>query len=258
MLLSKNRIKYLASLKIKKFRTLHGQFIMEGDKIVKDALRNKKPGIVQIVATGDWLSENQHILKTSGMEVTESDQVGLSHISALENPPPVLAVFNMQENTPDYDDISGTTSIALDHVQDPGNLGTIIRIADWFGIKHVLCSPGCADQYNPKVIQASMGAILNVQVLYPDLPDLLSQLAGVSGFTICGTFMDGDPVMNIRPIKPGIILFGNESRGISGTLMPFVKQRITIPPGPENPAHVESLNVASSVAIVCAMMNREH
>lgn len=150
--------------------------------------------------------------------------------------------------------ISQTLCIGLDNIQDPGNLGTIIRTADWFGINQVICSEGCADRYNPKVIQASMGAIMNVNVYYADLVRMLVELSQDPGYHIAGTFMHGTAVNKAKSITKGMILFGNESRGISDELLPCINQRLTVPPGRDDNMHVESLNVASSVAVVLAML----
>jgi TrmH family RNA methyltransferase len=256
--LSRNKIKYLASLKIKKFRTLHSQFLMEGDKIVKDILCGGKVTVTEIIASGTWIRDNQAILNTHVKLVTEADSTDLSRITTLETPPPVIAVFDVSEAKIDHQEVNGSLSIALDNIQDPGNLGTIIRTADWFGIRNIFCTRGCPDMYNPKVIQASMGAILNVNVHYTDFKDLLNQYSRVPDFTISGTFIEGTSVFTIRPVKCGIILFGNESRGISNDYLPYIRERITIPAASENRTHVESLNVASSVAVICAVMRRSN
>jgi TrmH family RNA methyltransferase len=254
--LSRNKIKYLASLKIKKFRVLSKQFIVEGDKIVRDTMKNGKVSVAQVIASGDWLKKYGDLLAAHVKEIVEASPDDMSRITTLETTPPVIAVLDIQEVVPDYDEVAGTLSVALDNIQDPGNMGTIIRTADWFGIQHVFCSEGCADIYNPKVVQSSMGAILNVKVHYTDLRALLDQFTQIPGFNIMGTFLQGTSVFRIKPVKSGIIIFGNESRGISTDLMPFIGQQITIPSGMAGRSHVESLNVASSVAIVCAFMNR--
>jgi TrmH family RNA methyltransferase len=255
--LSRNKIKYLTSLKIKKFRVLHGQFIIEGDKIVKDTLQNRQVTVSQLIAAGVWLNENRALLSANVKEVIEANVVDLSRISALETPPDVMAVLDIPHTVIDHEVISGSLSIALDNIQDPGNLGTIIRTADWFGIRNIFCSDECADVYNPKVIQASMGALLNLKVHYLNLKDVLMQHSGISEYAICGTFMQGTPVSEYKPVKQGMIVFGNEARGISEALIPFIQSRITIPPAKSNSAHIESLNVASAVAIVCALLIRD-
>jgi RNA methyltransferase, TrmH family len=256
MLISKNKIKHLTALKVKKFRMLHQQYLIEGEKIVGDVLRNSSVNAELLVATSSWLRENQNTLNSNIKEVLEADETDLSRITSLETPPPVIAILSMKERSIDQVEVAGSVSIALDCVQDPGNLGTIIRTADWFGIRNVFCTPGCADIYNPKVIQASMGSVVHTKVHYVDLQDLLKELSELPGYIIAGTFMQGDPVQVVQSMKKGLVIFGNESRGISGDFFPYIKQRITIPAGTEDPARVESLNVASSVAIVLSRLRQ--
>ncbi len=207
-----------------------------------------------LIANSTWLKENKSITTLSVPEILEAESEDLVKISSLETPPPVMAVFSIPESETACDRAETSLSIALDTIQDPGNLGTIIRIADWFGIRNIYCSPGCADMYNPKTVQASMGALFNVQVCYTDLKALLEKCRQSSGFPVLGTFMQGTSVHETGKVSRGMILFGNESRGISAELVPFINRRLTIPAGNNNPAHVESLNVASSVAVVCALI----
>lgn len=249
MLPGKNKIKYLSSLKIKKFRDTNRQFIVEGDKIVKEVLRYHAHRIVQLYATTDWLNLNRSLLSPD-QEVFETSLNDLSRISTFETPPQTMALLNMEEKVPDPETVFDSLCIALDNVQDPGNIGTIIRTADWFGIGHVFCSEGCADPYNPKVIQSSMGSVLNVNVYFTDLTALLQKAAIPDDYYVGGTFMDGTSVYEMPAIRKGLIMFGNESRGISGTYLPLLKNHITIPAASKNTEHVESLNVASAVAIV--------
>jgi TrmH family RNA methyltransferase len=166
----------------------------------------------------------------------------------------VIAVIDIPEVNVDFIEVARSLCIGLYHIQDPGNLGTIIRTADWFGIRNIFCSPGCADIYNPKVIQASMGAILNVKIHYTDFHELLGRLSGIQNFTIIGTYMQGVPIRQVTTIRTGILLFGNESRGISDEYRHFINRQVTIPPVNAARIHVESLNVASSVAIMLATM----
>ena len=231
---------------------------MEGDKIVKDILQNNQLIVNQLIATSSWLTQNQSLLSVNIKEITETDISLISKVSTLETPPSAMAVLDMVRNEFKPEDLEDTLTIALDMVQDPGNLGTIIRTADWFGIRNILCNEGCADVYNPKVIQASMGAVLRVKVHYLNLTEVIGRIKqNWVDFKVYGTFMQGTPVFNCEAVQCGIVLFGNESRGISAELLPFIDQHITIPPGDMGSAHVESLNVASSLAIVCALMTRK-
>jgi len=257
MPLSRNNIKYLSSLKIKKFRNLNGQFIIEGDKIVRDILDDGTTVIRQLVATGKWLKENQVIQTAFIKEIVETDLQDLKRISTLEAPPQVLAVTDITIPQLDLNKISQSWSLALDNIQDPGNLGTIIRSADWFGIRNIICSLDCADCFNPKVVQASMGALLKVKIHYCDLAEILDKLPGDPSYRVYGTFMNGAPVYDLPATSKGMIVFGNEARGISEELIPFIQSRITIPPVKRNITHVESLNVASAVAVVCAILIRQ-
>ncbi len=256
LMLSRNQIKYLNSLKIKKFRNIHGQFLLEGDRIICDALRNGSGVMRQLIATGRWLEDNRQILRNAPVEPVETDMSALERISTLESPPPVIAVMEIPRHDVRPSDITDRWSLALDHIQDPGNLGTIIRTADWFGIRHIFCSGGCADCYNPKAVQASMGAILNVAVVYTDLSTLLAELAGIPSFTVYGTFTEGLPVYGEAPRDRGIIVLGSEARGISDELIPLIGKKIAIPPGKADGSHVESLNVASAAAVTCAILTR--
>jgi RNA methyltransferase, TrmH family len=254
--LGRNRIKYLSSLKIKKYRTRYRKFIMEGDKIVRDILNDDKIPVRQLIATHEWLSTSRVALSGKVEEIIEADRTEIQRISSMETPSMVLAVMDIPETVLDYTEISGSLCIALDTVQDPGNLGTIIRTADWFGIRNILCNEGCADCYNPKVVQASMGALLHMKIHYTALPELIRMFSTDPAYTIYGTFTEGTPFYSLPPACKGMIVFGNESRGISEELYPLIQSRITIPPGNRMVTHVESLNVASAVAIVCSTLVR--
>jgi RNA methyltransferase, TrmH family len=254
--LARNRIKYLRSLRIKKFRTQYRQFIAEGDKIVGDILKEKHVSIRQLIATGDWLNGTHINLTDRAEEIFESDIQDMERISFLETPSRVMAVMDIPDTTLDYSDLSGSWSLALDTIQDPGNLGTIIRTADWFGIRNILCNEECADCFNPKVVQASMGSLFRVKIHYTGLAETIGKLLENPVFPVYGTFTEGLPVFQLPLSGKGLVVFGNESRGISGELEPFIRTRITIPPGKTDETHVESLNVASAVAVVCSVIAR--
>ncbi len=251
IVLSRNQIKYLGSLKIKKFRRTHRQFLVEGDKIVRDLIQSNQTDIRQLIATPLWLSENRIVSSPHIQQILEAELTEISRISSMETPPQVIAVLDLPEVKYNYDEVTSSISIALDAIQDPGNLGTIIRTADWFGVRNIFCNEACADCYNPKVVQASMGAILHVGIHYIDLAEFLAGFSGKPDFTVYGTYMDGVPVTSVTPAKQGIIIFGNESRGISAEISPLIGQRLTIPPGTTEQGRVESLNVSSAVAIIC-------
>lgn len=250
IVLSRNQIKYLGSLKIKKFRRTHNQFLAEGDKIVRDIIHNNLAVIRQLVASPAWLATNRISVSPSIQEVIEADLTDLDRISSLETPPSVIALLDMPGVRYSPREVSSSLSIALDTIQDPGNLGTIIRTADWFGIRNIFCNEECVDCYNPKVVQASMGAILHVGIQYVDLAEFLAGFSGKPDFPVYGTYMDGIPISSVTPVKRGIVVFGNEARGISPEISPHIGQKLTIPPGTKEPGRVESLNVSSAVAIV--------
>jgi TrmH family RNA methyltransferase len=257
MPLSRNQLKYLASLKNRKFRNMYHRFLIEGDKIIRDVINNRKNVIRQIIATRLWLHENNlHPSEMIG-EILETDESTMTRISSLETPPGVIAVLDIPETSPDHPEIISSLSLVLDTIQDPGNMGTIIRTADWFGIRNIFCSEGCADCFGPKVVQASMGAVLNVKVHYQNIPGFLAAYSGIPDFMIYGATMEGENIFDCGPIKRGMVVFGNESRGISKEISSFIHRQITIPPVGGNQHHVESLNVASAVAIACSMLTHK-
>jgi RNA methyltransferase, TrmH family len=251
--LSRNKIKYLSSLKIKKFRNAHQQFVVEGDKIIQELVQNKSHVIRHLIGTPAWFAGNSVMPSPFIQEISETNAADIKRISSLETPPEVLALLDIAQPILDRGEVLSSISIALDTIQDPGNLGTILRTADWFGIRNVFCNDACADCFNPKVVQASMGALFNVKVHYVSLPEFLAELTSQPGFGIYGTFMDGQPLNACKPEQPCIVVFGNESRGISGSVASCIRHRITIPPGGSIHRHVESLNVSAAVAVVCSV-----
>lgn len=253
-MLSRNKIKYLSALKNKKSRHACGQFLVEGDKMVIDLLRYRQSKIRHLVATSSWLLKNSIDLSPLVEEISEADPRDIQRISSFETPPEVVALVDFSDETLIASDIVSSLSIVLDTIQDPGNLGTIIRTADWFDIRNIVCSESCADCYNPKVVQASMGALFNVKVHYVNLGEWLVSLPIGENFPVLGTFLQGEPIACLDPVHSGLMLFGNESRGVSAELQRFVTRRITIPSVAGERIHVESLNVASAVAIVCSVL----
>lgn len=222
--------------------------------MVSDILQEGRADILHLIATGEWIAKNQSLLQALKGEISEAGAGDIARFSSLETPPPVIAV--LKTAAPQFDPISMVQSwtLALDGVQDPGNLGTIIRTADWFGIRNILCSGDCADCYNPKVVQASMGALLHVNIHYGELAALITSLKADPAYPVLGTFMEGAPVYSIPSGTRGLLVFGNEARGISSGLLSLITSRITIPVSRRDQPHVESLNVASAVAITCALI----
>lgn len=247
-MLSKNKIKLINSLSIKKHRDESGFFAVEGTKTVMDLSPYFSCEI--LCATSDWLVSNQ----VQANEIIEIDENELKKISNLKTPQKVLAVFKKKEIQLDVNEINNSLSLVLDNIQDPGNLGTIVRIADWFGIKNILCSLDTADVFNPKTIQATMGAIARVKVHYVHIPDFLLSLN--PALTVFGTFLEGDNIYKSSLPQKGLIVMGNEGNGISDELRSFVKKKLYIPSFPQNSETSESLNVAVATAIVCSEFRR--
>ena len=255
-MLSQNKIKYIRSLRIKKFRDQHKKFVVEGDKIILDIIRKGSIPIPELIATDDWLKRNLFKPSEQVLHVIPVDERSYKKITSLENPTGVMAIMNKplkQENG--FEMIEGV-SLILDDIQDPGNIGTIIRTASWFGISRIYCSLSCADCYGPKVVQASMGAILNADILYLDLHDLLLRNSRENNLTVYGTFTTGINIWSEKPEQNALIVFGNESHGISDDLLPFISVKLSIPSGNATGHFMESLNVASAAAIVCAAFYR--
>lgn len=238
-------IKWVHSLAQKKNRDNERCFVAEGTKCVLDTLGAFR--LRGLFCTENWL-RNHNI---EDADVVSSSQI--ERMSMLKTPTEVIAVYEM----PDYDvDLSETVrnlNLALDNVQDPGNLGTIIRIADWFGINDIYCSVDTVDVYNPKVVQATMGAISRVRVHYCDLPGLFGTLKDVPVF---GTFLDGDSIYEEKLGSNGFIVMGNEGKGISPEVEKYVGKRLLIPSYPVGVVTSESLNVGMATAIVVSEFRR--
>jgi len=254
-MISKNRKKFIISLQKKKVRVEEGLFVIEGDKLVKEFLLANVP-IKILIARREFLHSISNNLTRFVNEIEEASYEELKHISTLKTPHNALAVVPVQERNMDTSVILNQLCIALDFVQDPGNLGTIIRAAAWFGIKNIVCSHNCVDVYNPKVIQASMGAILNVNVYYSDLKTLLI-LANSKKIPVFGTMLEGDSIYNQTLDYKGIILFGNESNGISDELIPLITHKMKIPGAGNTLPGIESLNVSMAASIVFSEILRK-
>jgi TrmH family RNA methyltransferase len=254
-MLSKNQIKFIRQLETKKFRKREGLFVAEGPKVVGDLMRRYRP--TAIYATKEW-----SLLATKGTQefsifnsqfsinIISDDE--LRRISFLQHPQQVLALFPIPP-TPSTAAANSSLSLALDGVQDPGNLGTIIRIADWFGIDTIYCSEDTADAFSPKVVQATMGSLAHVHIIYTDLLQLFEALP--PSYPVYGTLLDGDDIYQ-QPLTPhGIIVMGNEGNGISEAVRQKVNRRLLIPSFNAGD-RAESLNVAIATAITCSEFRR--
>lgn len=246
-MLSKAKIKSIRSLEHKKERRQSGLFVAEGNKLVEDTLPFMKCRM--LVATTGWLASHPDATAVEVIEVTPEE---ISRASLLQSPQDVIAVYEMPQYTVTPQQLKGKLVLALDGVQDPGNLGTIVRTADWYGIDTVLCSNGCADIYNPKTVQSAMGAFARVKVVYGSLPDILPEL----GKPVYGTFLDGDDIYSAELDNDAVIVMGNEGNGISAETEAFVTRKIFLPPYPASGGRVESLNVAVATALTCAEFRR--
>lgn len=240
-MVSKNQIKVIASLQQKKYRALHQMFVAEGQKVIQELL-DADFELVQLLVT-EAIFESVSASKRTLLTVAE-----LQKISALNAANNCLAVFKIPAPKPLTE--KGLV-LALDDIRDPGNLGTILRICDWYGIAQLVCSTQTVDLYNPKVVQATMGSIARVQVHYLDLEDFLSQ----TSLPIYGTFMDGKNIYKETLPEEAIIVLGNEANGISPSIEKIAKNKIAIPRF-GSLQQTESLNVASAAAIVVSEFRR--
>jgi TrmH family RNA methyltransferase len=243
-MLGKAKAKYIQSLGQKKYRDEEGLFIAEGPKIVADLLLSAPGYVKEIYAVKEWLKENKdHPRKKVFIEVSEDE---LEKLSQLKTPNQVVAVIKKFDVERDIA-VRGKVSLVLDTIRDPGNLGTIIRIADWFGVSQIICSMDCADVYNPKVVQATMGSIVRVKVFYTDLEKWLKQQKDIP---IYAAMLEGKDVTKMNGLKEGLIIIGNESKGINEEIAALANEKITIPKKGE----AESLNAAVAVGIILSKL----
>lgn len=243
-------IKFARSLSIQKYRKEHNAYLIEGDKIVKEWIEGGAT-LLLLIATHNWLQLNQHIIPTSlHSSIREVPYAVIEKISNLNTAPEVIAVVQQKA---EYHPSTSTAgwSLVLDRIQDPGNLGTIIRTADWFGINEILCTPGCVELYNPKVVQSTMGSLLRVNIGSINL-DQLTQLAPKPIFV---TAMSGTSVYDaeLNQLNGGYLVMGNESKGVDPQFLHSDSvKRITIP----RLGRAESLNVAMATGIICALIRQ--
>lgn len=239
-MLVKQKAKYIQTLGQKKFRQQEGVFIAEGPKLVTEILESQRAMIKEIFAEKEWIEENKKLLRN--ISVTEITTTDIEKISQLSTPNKVLAVVKQFEEDKDII-IKGKITLVLDCIQDPGNFGTIIRIADWFGVEQVVCSNDSADMYNPKVVQATMGSIARVKVFYRNLEEWLIKQKDIR---IYAAALEGQDITGMKKLSEGIIVIGNESKGISESVLVMCNVKITIP----KKGKAESLNAAIATAII--------
>ncbi len=242
-MLSKSIIKYIQSLQHKKFRCEHHAFVAEGAKLVGEMLQSRHFKCKNIYATSDWIRDNENLLSKDLKGIsTLVEDFELDKLSALATPNSVVAEFQMKEQVtnPVY---KNKLTILLDDIRDPGNFGTIIRLADWFGIENIICSEQTVDMYNQKVVQSTMASLGRVNIIYTDL---VSQIKMNSHINTYASTLDGRKINKVDKIKEGFIIIGNESKGISKELIEIAKYKITIPKS----GSAESLNAAVATGIV--------
>ena len=255
-MISKSKAKFIISLQKKKIRDDEKLYVIEGDKLVREFLAAGIP-FRSLIAKPEFIGSLSSDLNNLVAEMESVTYEELKQISTLKTPHNALGIIQMPERNLNTSEIFNDLSVALDCVQDPGNLGTIIRAAGWFGIKNIICSENSVDVYNPKVIQASMGALLHVNVFYSDLEKLCSQ-AKVLNIPIFGSVLDGESIYIHKLDNKGVILLGNESKGISDELMPYITDRIMIPKFGTAGHGIDSLNVGMAASVVFSEFRRRN
>lgn len=248
-MLSLAKQKFIRSLEQKKYRTEFGVFLAEGSKCCSDLLGYLPCRL--LIATDEWLVKNPEI---RAKEIFETNRDEIKKISLQKSPQEVIAVFEMPRYSLNPDSLKGKLTLALDKIQDPGNLGTILRLADWFGIEDVICSVGTVDAFNPKTVQATMGAIGKVRIHYTRLEEFLAQI----DLPVFGTFLEGTVLYETELSQEGIIVMGNEGNGISPAVEKCVTRKLYIPDYPMGKTGSESLNVGVATAIVCSEFRRRY
>ena len=249
-MISKNLVKFIHSLEIKKFRKETGLFVAEGEKLVKDLLASGME-CTKLIATERTIAS---IDKKNIQEIIEASDDELKKASFLRAPQGIIGIFKQRESQYDPTIAQEELCLALDDVQDPGNLGTIVRIADWFGIEHIFCSIGTVDIYNPKTIQATMGALARVNIHYVNLPEFIASQA--KSVPVYGAFLSGKNIYEHKLSPNGIIVMGNEGNGIGAECEKLIREKILIPNYPIGRSTSESLNVSTATAIVCSEFRR--
>ncbi len=244
--------KTVGALDSARIRRQEGLFKAEGTKCVLETLPYFS--VAYFFATDRWLSANGSEIKTICSKVTKVTLKDIARMSSMSCPPEVIAVYHIPHCDFSPDMLHGKLSLALDTIQDPGNLGTILRTADWMGVEHVVCSHSTVDVYNPKVVQSTMGGIARVRVHYADLSEVLSFAS--REMPVIGTFLDGENIYSAALPHEAVIVVGNEGRGISGDVSRCVNLRVSIPPFPPHRLTVESLNAAMATGIVLAEFRR--
>ena len=246
-MLCKSDVKYIQSLSYKKYRDEEAVFTVEGIKMVMELINSFPDRIVRIFATNLWFQEHRQIVKNlTDIQIVEPFE--LQKISFLKTPNEVLALVSAK-NIDDFNPLSEGVTVVLDQLQDPGNMGTIIRSCDWFGIKNIVCSLDTVDAFAPKVVQSSMGSIMRLNIFYKNLPEFFFQHKEIP---IYSAELSGESVFDVSFSTPSILVIGNESKGVSDEVSKFATKKIMIP----RVGNAESLNAAVASSIILSLMTR--
>lgn len=250
-MISKNQIKHIQALHSKKNREETGLFIIEGVKLIEEFLSQTKFEVSDVFASEEFIKKHKSTFSNKSIRFFEVNDDELKKISLQSTPNKALAIVRQKQDNLNENILQSSVNLFLDDIRDPGNLGTIIRIADWFGIGQIICSPNCTELYNPKVLQASMGAIIRMPVVYMNFEDLKPFLQSVPKY---GAVLTGQNIYTSK-LSSGIIIIGNEANGISQEVISEITHPITIPSAQSNGS--ESLNAANACAIICSEFHRQ-
>nr|WP_319999063.1 RNA methyltransferase [uncultured Draconibacterium sp.] len=254
-MIGKSTTKLINSLALKKYRTKENCFLIEGDKMVKEALDSDLK--IKLLIVTDQFTTRFPITQSAAERIIETDAKEIKKVSLLQHPQNSLAVCEIPKKQDFPKSLPEGLSIYLDGIQDPGNMGTIVRICDWYGIQHVFCSPDSVDLYNPKVIQASMGSFNRIHLHECDF-ETLAYLAQKSEAPLFGTFMNGDNVYQKQLPKQAVLVMGNEGNGIRPAVEKLIPNKLSIPNFSMNKIKAESLNVSVATAILCSEFKRAY
>ncbi|MEN8116908.1 MAG: RNA methyltransferase [Bacteroidota bacterium] len=253
-MISKNTIKLINSLAYKKYRNKEGLFLVEADKSVTEILQSDNE-IYMLAATAEFINSRKHLISTPEV-ITEVSHTEIKKLSHLKNPQNSIAICRIPNPGQLPAKLGNNLSVYLDDIQDPGNLGTIIRVCDWFGIEYLFCSPDTVDIYSSKVIQASMGSFNRIKTFKADF-EVVQSIAKNSGVIIYGTFMSGTNVYNENLPTKALLVMGNEGNGIKAEIESKIEKKISIPNFSKSNNKAESLNVAMATAIICSEFKRK-
>jgi RNA methyltransferase, TrmH family len=250
-MISKNQIKQIQALHQKKYRDQQGRFLVEGIKTVKELLKANSFKVHELFATSDFIDENKNELSKAGIAAVEVSERELEQISTLATPNKVLAICRYKEAAAVVYDFNACFSLYLDDIRDPGNLGTILRIADWYGMETIFCSPSSCDIYNPKVIQSTMGAFLRVNLVYAQLEKVITENKIAR---VYGAVLDGKNIYTEK-LENGLVIVGNEANGIGNENRKLITHPVTIPAHTQGGS--ESLNAAIATGIISSEFFRQ-